>query len=79
MSRVIDGPKMDSDSKYDLSEASLGSLPTDRKRRFEGRGALKDFEIGEGGGGDVKRPDLVGLGIRVRGEIDSLEPEGEVF
>lgn len=42
-------------------------------------GALKDFEIGEGGGGDVKRSDLVGVGIRERWGIDSLELEGEFF
>jgi len=74
--RAIDGPRTDSESK-DLSDGS--PLLTESERLFEGMGALKDFEIGEGGGGNVKRSDVVGLVIRVRWEIDSLELEGEFF
>jgi len=65
--RVIDGPRMFSESKEDLSKG------TDRERFFGGRGTLNDLVIGEDNGGDVKRSDLVGLGTRLRGGIDSLE------
>ena len=76
-SRVIEGPRTDSEFKKDLSEGS--PLFTESERLFSGMGALKDFEMGEGGGGDVKRSDLVGVGIRERWWIDSLELEGEFF
>lgn len=63
-SRLIDGPRTDSESKNDLLDGS--PLRTEGERFFGGRGALKDLEMGEGRGGDVKRSDLVGVGIRVR-------------
>jgi len=78
VSRAIDGPRIDSESKKDPPEGS--PLPTVRERFFKGRGELKDFVISEGGGGDVNRSDLMGLGTRVRwGETNSLELEGEVL
>jgi len=77
VSRDSEGPRMDPVSKYGLSEGS--PFLTERARLFGGRGALKDFEIGEGRGGDVKRSDLVRVGIRERWEIDSRELEGEFF
>lgn len=70
--RVIDGPRMVSESKEDLSKG------TARERFFGGRGTLNDLVIGEDKGGDVKRSDLVGLGTRLRGGIDSLELEAGV-
>lgn len=77
-SRVIEDPRTDSESKKDLFDDR--PLPTESERLFEGMGALRDFEIGEGGGGDLKRSeDLVGVGIRERWGIDSLELEGECF
>jgi len=73
--RAIDGPRIDSESRCDLSEISPFS--TDRDRFFEGRGTLKDFVIGEGAGGDVGRLYFVGIGIRGRWGMDSLELEEE--
>jgi len=52
VSRVRDGPRTDSESKYDVPDGS--PLPTESERLFVGRGALKDFEIGEGRGSAVK-------------------------
>jgi len=75
--RVIGGPRMFSESKQDLLEGN--PPPIDGENLFGGRGALKDFVIGEGGGGDVKRSGFVRRGIRVRWGIDSLELEGEVL
>ena len=77
--RVIGGPRMFSESKQDLLEGEGNPPPIDGENLFGGRGALKDFVIGEGGGGDVKRSGFVRRGIRVRWGMDSLELEGEVF
>lgn len=76
VSRAIDGPRMESESRKDPPAGN--PLPTDRERLFEGRGALKDFVIGEGVG-NVVRSDLVGVGVRLRWGIISLEHEGELF